>query len=106
MVSAIEHSSVGRLQRMLSSMDVGDRVLTGRVEFFSCAGKPERKLSESLNDQLHMSPNWKRESPLGPLSQPGVKNMLLHLSDALGQAYFFFIKCQVIIQILNVHSQD
>mmetsp|Transcript_7793 Transcript_7793/g.18837 ORF Transcript_7793/g.18837 Transcript_7793/m.18837 type:complete len:336 (+) Transcript_7793:466-1473(+) len=105
MVTLLDNDGVSALQRQLSHVDVGDRILSGRVQLFtigrghqhhqdpahSCASSssssatshslPFNKLSA---EQIH---DFRNASPLGPMSQQANKNLLAILVQVLGLAF-------------------
>ena len=87
MVEQLDHDGLAQLRRQLTNVDVGDRILRGRVELFKLnrmRGEPE--LSGSL---LEISNNarWQQTSPLGPMVQNRAKILLFYLTRAIAHCF-------------------
>jgi len=76
----------------LSGKEIGDRVLNGRIEAFSCkrAGE-DKKLSKMLEaqyvDELSQSPSMLGSSPLGPLSESSTRRLLIDLISTMNASF-------------------
>mmetsp|Transcript_52753 Transcript_52753/g.120222 ORF Transcript_52753/g.120222 Transcript_52753/m.120222 type:complete len:125 (+) Transcript_52753:99-473(+) len=77
----------------LSGREVGDRIIDGRLEAFSCkrAGE-DKKLSKVLEQQyaeeLASSPSSALgSSPLGPLSDSGTRRLLIDLISTMNASF-------------------
>lgn len=57
----IEHSGLSRLSALLHDLDVGDRLLSGRLELFSTADNKDVKPSEDENQKCHENLKMKIE---------------------------------------------
>lgn len=92
MVSVLEHDAIPRLQRMLRHVDLGDKLIEGRVQLFKLSSRPlepatgggsgYKWLSESVS-HIVSDTRWRNESPLGPMTSPASKLLLIHLNQAL-----------------------
>lgn len=79
-----------RLNAFLKSVDVGDYVLQGDLEAYSCklAGL-DKKLSKSLDQEVQTgsSPLELSASPVGPLSESASRKTLIYLILTLNNIY-------------------
>lgn len=85
----IENASLNRLNVLLESLDLGDRIVTARLELFDTAAKQEteRRLSARLDEELTHSPKWLSSSPLGPLQRTDVRELLVILISTMNHCF-------------------
>lgn len=85
----IEKPELNRLNVLLEHIDIGDRILKGRLELFDTSAKldTERHLSETVDKELNHSPKWLAHSPLGPLQRQDVKELLVNLISSMNQCF-------------------
>ncbi|KAJ1607512.1 hypothetical protein OJ253_2316 [Cryptosporidium canis] len=85
----IEHSGLNRLSVMLNNLDVGDRILNGRLELFTCSEKvvEECDLSERVDREVCVSPQWISHSPIGPVQRQDVRELLVNLISTMNQCF-------------------
>ncbi|KAK9806520.1 hypothetical protein WJX73_006429 [Symbiochloris irregularis] len=83
----LEHSSLLRVKAFLDHLDVGDYIVSGELEAYSCklAGL-DKKLSKSLDTELGSSPEMSK-SPVGPLVESSSRKTLIYLILTLNQIY-------------------
>lgn len=80
------------LTGFLTGREVGDRILNGRIEAFSCkrAGE-DKKLSKVLEqqyvDELASGPSSLGSSPLGPLSDSSTRRLLIDLISTMNASF-------------------
>jgi len=86
MARYINHDGLARLSATLKHLDIGERVISTRLELFSAA-RPERRMSDKLDLELQSSPSWLASSPIGPLSRPATKQLLLQLIQTMNFAF-------------------
>ena len=79
MVTVLDFETIRQLASTLDNVDVGDRVIDGRIYLFSVQ-KPEPELAATIED-VTRSPNWQMSSSLGPLTTSQAKNLLIHLIE-------------------------
>ncbi|CAD7946303.1 unnamed protein product [Amoebophrya sp. A120] len=87
MVSSIDHDGLSALQRQISHVDVGERILSGRVQLFHLGRNiPSfQSFAGSTNDvSEEVFHRFKHHSPLGPLNNPANKALLNHFIQVLG----------------------
>jgi len=88
----LEDPRLAHYTNLLSDFEMGDIVLDGRVEAFSCkrAGDDKRlsrKLDRQLKQELATSPKSPAESPLGPLSESSTRNLLIDLIITMNASF-------------------
>lgn len=85
----IEHSGLNRLSVFLNNLDVGDRILNGRIELFTCSEKvvEECDLSERVDREVCVSPQWISHSPIGPVQRQDVRELLVNLISTMNQCF-------------------
>ncbi|KXZ42029.1 hypothetical protein GPECTOR_219g465 [Gonium pectorale] len=80
----------GRLNAFLKSVDVGEYILQGDLEAYSCklAGL-DKKLSKSLDQEVQTgsSPLELSRSPVGPLAESSSRKTLIYLILTLNHIY-------------------
>ena len=81
------------LTSFLSGCELGDRVLNGRIEAFSCkkAG-PDKKLSKALEQQYAEEPaslpsEMLGTSPLGSLAHAATRKLLIDLISTMNASF-------------------
>lgn len=88
----LEYTPLSRLNGFLDNVNLGECVLTGALEAYSCklAGV-DRKLSRSLEQQvleyLAQSPDERSASPMGPLCSTASRRTLIHLILTMNHLY-------------------
>lgn len=86
----LDFSPVVRISAFLDQVDVGDYVVQGNLEAYSCklAGL-DKKLSRSLDQEVQMgsSPFEMSKSPVGPLSESASRKTLIYLILTLNNIY-------------------
>lgn len=88
----LENEKLETITSFLTIREVGDRILNGRIEAFSCkrAGK-DKKLSKILQQQyateLASSPSSMGTSPLGPLSESSTRRLLIDLISTMNASF-------------------
>mmetsp|Transcript_4014 Transcript_4014/g.11764 ORF Transcript_4014/g.11764 Transcript_4014/m.11764 type:complete len:224 (-) Transcript_4014:412-1083(-) len=75
-----------------STMQVGDRILNGRIEAFSCKRAGEDKkmaklLEQQYVDEIASSPLQLGTSPLGPLSDSSTRRLLIDLISTMNASF-------------------
>ena len=89
----LENNRLSALTSFLTSRSVGDRVINGRVEAFSCkrAGedkKLSKKLEQQYADELSTSPQGVLgSSPLGAMSESATRKLLIDLISTLNASF-------------------
>ncbi|EIE23869.1 Maf1-domain-containing protein [Coccomyxa subellipsoidea C-169] len=86
----LEYPSLARLSAFLDNVDVGDYIVQGDIEAYSCklAGL-DKKLSRNLDQevQLGSSPLELSKSPVGPLAESSSRKTLIYLILTLNHCY-------------------
>ncbi|KAF8821286.1 hypothetical protein IE077_002201 [Cardiosporidium cionae] len=85
----IEHTELNRLSLLLQRLDVGDRVIEGRLELFSSSRKvtSEARLSETIHKELTSSPKWRScGSPSGQMRK-GDRDLMVNLISTMNQCF-------------------
>jgi hypothetical protein len=88
----LEYTPLSRLNGFLNNVNLGECVLKGALEAYSCklAGI-DRKLSRSLEQQvleyLAQSPDDRSSSPMGPLCSTASRRTLIHLILTMNHIY-------------------
>mmetsp|Transcript_2943 Transcript_2943/g.6447 ORF Transcript_2943/g.6447 Transcript_2943/m.6447 type:complete len:233 (+) Transcript_2943:170-868(+) len=86
----LDLAPLARINTFLDHVDVGDYVVYGNLEAYSCklAGL-DKKLSKSLDQevQLDSSPLELSASPVGPLAEPSSRKTLIYLILTLNHIY-------------------
>jgi len=88
----LEQPQLEMLTSFLSSREMGDRVLNGRIEAFSCKRAGEDKkmakiLEQQYVDELATSPQSLGVSPLGPLSSSSTRRLLIDLISTMNASF-------------------
>lgn len=89
----LESPALSQLSSFLNSIDVGDCLVHGRVEAYTCTfGTADRPLFDSLNKQyaiLSKSPEHRElsQSPFGPLSMATSRRTFISLISTLNAAF-------------------
>ncbi|KAF7459119.1 RNA polymerase III transcription repressor MAF1 [Cryptosporidium felis] len=85
----IEHSGLNRISVLLNNLDVGDRILNGKLELFTCSEKvvEECDLSERVDREVCVSPQWISHSPIGPVQRQDVRELLVNLISTMNQCF-------------------
>lgn len=88
----LEQPQLEMLTSFLSNREIGDRILNGRIEAFSCkrAGEDKRlskMLEQQYVDELASSPTALGTSPLGPLSDSGARRLLIDLISTMNASF-------------------
>jgi len=88
----LEQPQLEMLTSFLSNREIGDRILNGRIEAFSCkrAGEDKRlskMLEQQYVDELACSPTALGSSPLGPLSDSGTRRLLIDLISTMNASF-------------------
>jgi len=89
----LENNRLSALTAFLTARQVGDRVINGRVEAFSCkrAGddkKLSKKLEQQYADELSTSPAAVLgSSPLGAMSEAATRKLLIDLISTLNASF-------------------
>jgi len=86
MTQYIHNAGLARLSAILKNWDTGERIIDTRIELFSVA-RPEKTMSERLNQELQTTPCWLTDSPIGPLSKPATKQLLMQLIQTMNFAF-------------------
>lgn len=81
-----------KITGVLSSFDLGDRIVKGRVEAYSCkrAGEDRamaKEIQESLDNELKQGIVSSVTSPLGPLGSSATRRLLIDLIATLNAAF-------------------
>jgi len=92
----LENVALEKISNFLSSRQMGDRILGGRIETFSCkrAGD-EKKLSKALEAKIveglsNSAPTTRlRSSSLGDLSSGSTRRLLIDLISTLNGILMF-----------------
>lgn len=97
----LEYTPLARVNAFLSYVNLGDSLLKGSLEAYSCkpAGvdiKYSRNLDQEVIESLASSPSSLSSSPLGPLSSLASRRTFIYLILAMGNVYpdydFSFIR--------------
>eukprot|EP00249_Psilotum_nudum_P014915 c25065_g1_i2 orf=605-1291(-) len=88
----LEYTPLARIDAFLRSVNLGDSLLKGTVEAYSCkVAGADKKLSRSLEqevlDYLAVLPSNLSVSPVGPLSSLASRRTLIHLILTLSHMY-------------------
>jgi hypothetical protein len=86
----LDIATLSRLNSFLESVDVGDLIVRGELQAFSCRLQGfDKKLSKSLEEEvmLSSSPVELSKSPVGPLSESGSRKTLVYLILTLNNMY-------------------
>jgi len=82
-----------KLTRSLTKCDLGDAVLNGKVEAYSCkkAGE-DKRVAKTLHKQFEQrlsssSPKDPPSSPLGPISNPSTRQLLISLITTMNASF-------------------
>mmetsp|Transcript_30284 Transcript_30284/g.97623 ORF Transcript_30284/g.97623 Transcript_30284/m.97623 type:complete len:244 (+) Transcript_30284:116-847(+) len=88
----LENQRLTQLTSFLMDREVSERIISGRVEAFSCkrAGE-DKKLSKKLDqqyiDELASSPQLLSSSPLGALTDANARRLLIDLISTLNASF-------------------
>jgi len=88
----LENPRLGAITDFLTEREIGDRILDGRVEAFSCkrAGE-DKKLSKKLDqqylDECESAPGSVGSSPLGALSDSSTRRLLIDLISTMNASF-------------------
>eukprot|EP00887_Chlorella_sp_A99_P002729 scaffold6.g2729.t1 len=86
----LDFATISRINSFLDSVDVGDLIVKGDLEAYSCklAGL-DKKLSRSLEEEVahSSSPLELSKSPVGPLHESGSRKTLVYLILTLNHIY-------------------
>jgi len=89
----LEDVAISRLNAFLGSINIGDYVVLGQLEAYSCklAGV-DKKLSKSLDQEVvtmmaHSPSSGLSSSPVGPLTDPNSRKTLIYLILTLNHMY-------------------
>eukprot|EP00850_Spirogloea_muscicola_P013809 SM000095S25023 [mRNA] locus=s95:485055:487878:- [translate_table: standard] len=88
----LEYTPLARLNTFLSHVNLGEHLIQGVLEAYSCklAGfdkKLSRSLEQEVIDSLATSPQDLATSPLGPLTSSGSRRTLIYLILTLNHMY-------------------
>lgn len=88
----LEYTPLARIDAFLSSVNLGDSLLKGNLQAYSCkaAGvdkKYSRSLEQEVIDSLVSSPSDFSVSPLGPLSSIASRRTFIYLILAMSHVY-------------------
>lgn len=88
----LEYTPLARINAFLSTVNLGDSLLKGNLEAYSCkaAGvdkKYSRSLEQEVIDSLASSPSNLSVSPLGPLSSLASRRTFIYLILAMSHMY-------------------
>lgn len=88
----LEYTPLARINAFISSVNLGDSLLKGKLEAYSCkvAGvdkKFSRSLEQEVLDTLACSPSNLAVSPLGPLSSLASRRTFIYLILTLSHMY-------------------
>jgi len=73
----VEHAQLSQLSAMLKAIDVGDRVIKGRLELFCCS---RRRLTPHQQTEIERrDPSSLTDSPLGPMASDSAQTLLVNL---------------------------
>mmetsp|Transcript_31882 Transcript_31882/g.91876 ORF Transcript_31882/g.91876 Transcript_31882/m.91876 type:complete len:280 (-) Transcript_31882:76-915(-) len=77
----VDHPGLTQLSALLKAIDVGDRIIKGRLELFMCS---RRSLTtKAQQDLVRRAPETITDSPLGPLSTDAAQSLLANLRSLL-----------------------
>jgi hypothetical protein len=90
----LEEPSLSSINSVLGSYEVGDRVINGKIEAFSCkkAGS-DKKLAKSLEMHYQQeiealaSDHLLSSSPLGPLAASSTRKLLINLITTMNASF-------------------
>ncbi|KAH7435228.1 hypothetical protein KP509_06G055100 [Ceratopteris richardii] len=88
----LEYTPLARINAYLSTVNLGDSLLKGHLEAYSCKGagldkKHFRELEQEVIDSLVSSPSNLSISPVGPLSSSTSRKTFIYLVLAMNQVY-------------------
>eukprot|EP01018_Ginkgo_biloba_P035821 Gb_01046 [translate_table: standard] len=88
----LEYTPLARLNAFLSNVNLGECILKGALEAYSCklAGidkKLSRSLEQEVLEYLAQSPQSNLSSPVGPLCSTASRRTLIHLILTLNHMY-------------------
>ncbi|GLJ49058.1 hypothetical protein SUGI_1034950 [Cryptomeria japonica] len=88
----LEYTPLARLNAFLNNVNLGECILKGSLEAYSCkAAGNDRKLSRSLEqevlDYLVQYPDNNSSSPVGPLCNTASRRTLIHLILTMNHIY-------------------
>jgi len=88
----LEQPHLELMTSVLTRREVGDRILNGRIEAFSCKRAGEDKkmaklLEQQYVDELSASPVQLGTSPLGPLSDASTRRLLIDLIATMNASF-------------------
>ncbi|KAJ8603362.1 hypothetical protein CTAYLR_004297 [Chrysophaeum taylorii] len=88
----LENPRLAAMTAFLTDRPVSERILSGRVEAFSCkrAGedkKLSKKLEAQYNDELETSPSQQQQSPLGTLEDASTRRLLIDLISTMNASF-------------------
>jgi len=85
----IESNRLTRLNVILQHVDLGDRIVSGRLELFDTSTKleAEKEICEEIDKELHQTPKWLSKSPVGPLEKQDAKDLLVNLISSMNQCF-------------------
>ncbi|TDH71308.1 hypothetical protein CCR75_005724 [Bremia lactucae] len=88
----LEEPQLSWLNSVLSSCEIGDRLITGKLETYSCkkAGS-DKRLAKSLElyyqQEMEEVNNPLSVSPLGPLAAPATRKVLINLISTMNASF-------------------
>jgi len=85
----IESNRLTRLNVLLQHVDLGDRILSGRLELFDTSAKldTEKEISDEVEKEINHTPKWLVKSPVGPLERQDAKDLLVNLISSMNQCF-------------------
>ncbi|CEG35331.1 Mod5 protein sorting/negative effector of RNA Pol III synthesis [Plasmopara halstedii] len=88
----LEEPQLSWLNSVLGSYEIGDRVLNGKLETYSCkkAGS-DKRLAKSLElyyqQEIEASAEFLGSSPLGPIAAPATRKLLINLISTMNASF-------------------
>ncbi|GMF47294.1 unnamed protein product [Phytophthora fragariaefolia] len=88
----LEEPQLSWLNSVLSNYEAGDRVLTGKIETYSCkkAGS-DKRLAKSLElyyqQEIEAAADLLGSSPLGPIAAPATRKLLINLISTMNASF-------------------
>ncbi|ETN24082.1 hypothetical protein PPTG_00537 [Phytophthora nicotianae INRA-310] len=88
----LEEPQLSWLNSVLGSYEIGDRVLNGKIETYSCkkAGS-DKRLAKSLElyyqQEIEAAADLLGSSPLGPIAAPATRKLLINLISTMNASF-------------------
>ncbi|KAF1794185.1 Repressor of RNA polymerase III transcription Maf1 [Phytophthora cactorum] len=80
----LEEPQLSWLNSVLGSYEIGDRVLNGKIETYSCK---KRSLELYYQQEIEAAADLLGSSPLGPIAAPATRKLLINLISTMNASF-------------------